>query len=235
MIHNKRILLKISGESLMGDKQFGHDNTLINQICEDIKEVYNLGYEICLVVGGGNICRGAKVADIGIERTSADYMGMLATVINAIALQSKLESKQLSTRVLSAIPIITIVEQYIRRKAIKHLEKGRIVIFASGTGNTFFTTDTAAVLRAIEMNCSCILKGSQVNGVYSDDPFKNPKAKKYQKLSYMEVINNNLSIMDTAAVVLAKDNKIPILVFNISEKQEFAKVTKKKGNFTEIN
>ena len=162
-------------------------------------------------------------------------MGMLATVINAIALQSKLESKQLSTRVLSAIPIITIVEQYIRRKAIKHLEKGRIVIFASGTGNTFFTTDTAAVLRAIEMNCSCILKGSQVNGVYSDDPFKNPKAKKYQKLSYMEVINNNLSIMDTAAVVLAKDNKIPILVFNISEKQEFAKVTKKKGNFTEIN
>lgn len=235
MNHNKRILLKISGESLMGNKQFGHDNALIDQICEDIKEVYDLGYEICLVIGGGNICRGAKVADIGIERTSADYMGMLATVINAIALQSKLENKKLSTRVLSAIPIITIVEQYIRRKAIKHLEKGRIVIFASGTGNTFFTTDTAAVLRAIEMNCSFILKGSQVDGVYSDDPLKNPKAQKYQKLTYMEVINNNLSIMDTAAVVLAKDNKIPILVFNISKKQEFAKVTKKKGDFTEIN
>jgi uridylate kinase len=234
MNKRKRILLKVSGQALMGKEQFGHDNSIIDQICEDIKEVYNLGYEICLVVGGGNICRGATVAEIGIERSAADYMGMLATLINAVALQSKLESKGLYTRVSSALPIITIVEQYIRRKAIRHLEKGRIVIFASGTGNPFFTTDTAAVLRAVEMNCEFLLKGSHVDGVYDVDPLKNPQAKKFEKITYMDVIKNNIKVMDTAAVALARDNKIPMIVFNINKKGEFAKVLQNKGSFTEI-
>ena len=234
MIKRKRILLKVSGQALMGKEQFGHDNSIIDQICEDIKEVYNLGYEICLVVGGGNICRGATVAEIGIERSAADYMGMLATLINAVALQSKLESKGLYTRVSSALPIITIVEQYIRRKAIRHLEKGRIVIFASGTGNPFFTTDTAAVLRAVEMNCEFLLKGSHVDGVYDVDPLKNPQAKKFKKITYIDVIKNNIKVMDTAAVALARDNKIPMIVFNINKKGEFARVLQKNGSFTEI-
>lgn len=218
----------------MGSEKFGHDNTIIDQICEDVKEVHDLGYEICLVVGGGNICRGATVAEVGIERATADYMGMLATVINAIALQSKLESKSLFTRVVSAIPIITIVEQYIRRKAIRHLEKGRVVIFASGTGNPFFTTDTGAVLRAIEMNCSLILKGTKVDGVYSEDPKKNSAAVKYKELSHDEVIKNNISVMDTTAITLAHDNAMPIRIFNIGKQGEFARVLQDKGDFTTI-
>ena len=234
MKKQNRILLKISGEALMGKEKFGHDNTVIDQICEDIKEVYNLGYEICLVVGGGNICRGATVTEVGIERATGDYMGMLATVINAIALQSKLESKGLYTRVASAIPIITIVEQYIRRKAIRHLEKGRIVIFASGTGNPFFTTDTGAVLRAIEMNCCTLLKGTQVDGVYSEDPKKNTKALRYNELSHTEVIKNNLSVMDKTAVTLAHDNDMPIKIFNINKRGQFAKVLQNKADFTTI-
>jgi len=234
MKKQNRILLKISGEALMGSEKFGHDNTIIDQICEDVKEVHDLGYEICLVVGGGNICRGATVAEVGIERATADYMGMLATVINAIALQSKLESKSLFTRVVSAIPIITIVEQYIRRKAIRHLEKGRIVIFASGTGNPFFTTDTGAVLRAIEMNCSLILKGTKVDGVYSEDPKKNSAAVKYKELSHDEVIKNNISVMDTTAITLAHDNAMPIRIFNIGKQGEFARVLQDKGDFTTI-
>ena len=234
MKKQNRILLKISGEALMGSEKFGHDNTIIDQICEDVKEVHDLGYEICLVVGGGNICRGATVAEVGIERATADYMGMLATVINAIALQSKLESKNLFTRVVSAIPIITIVEQYIRRKAIRHLEKGRIVIFASGTGNPFFTTDTGAVLRAIEMNCSLILKGTKVDGVYSEDPKKNSAAVKYKELSHDEVIKNNISVMDTTAITLAHDNAMPIRIFNIGKQGEFARVLQDKGDFTTI-
>jgi uridylate kinase len=234
MKKQNRILLKISGEALMGSEKFGHDNTIIDQICEDVKEVHDLGYEICLVVGGGNICRGATVAEVGIERATADYMGMLATVINAIALQSKLESKSLFTRVVSAIPIITIVEQYIRRKAIRHLEKGRVVIFASGTGNPFFTTDTGAVLRAIEMNCSLILKGTKVDGVYSEDPKKNSAAVKYKELSHDEVIKNNISVMDTTAITLAHDNAMPIRIFNIGKQGEFARVLQDKGDFTTI-
>jgi uridylate kinase len=234
MKKQNRILLKISGEALMGGEKFGHDNTIIDQICEDVKEVHDLGYEICLVVGGGNICRGATVAEVGIERATADYMGMLATVINAIALQSKLESKSLFTRVVSAIPIITIVEQYIRRKAIRHLEKGRVVIFASGTGNPFFTTDTGAVLRAIEMNCSLILKGTKVDGVYSEDPKKNSAAVKYKELSHDEVIKNNISVMDTTAITLAHDNAMPIRIFNIGKQGEFARVLQDKGDFTTI-
>ena len=234
MKKQNRILLKISGEALMGKEKFGHDNTMIDQICEDIKEVYDLGYEVCLVVGGGNICRGVTVAEVGIERATADYMGMLATVINAIALQSKLESKSLYTRVVSAIPIITIVEQYIRRKAIRHLEKGRIVIFAAGTGNPFFTTDTGGVLRAIEMNCSLILKCTQVDGVYSEDPKKNSKAVKYKELTHNEVIKNNISVMDTTAITLAHDNEMPIRIFNIGTKGEFARVLQNNGDFTTI-
>jgi uridylate kinase len=234
MKKQNRVLLKISGEALMGKEKFGHDNTIIDQICEDIKEVYDLGYEVCLVVGGGNICRGVTVAEVGIERATADYMGMLATVINAIAVQSKLESKGLYTRVVSAIPIVTIVEQYIRRKAIRHLEKGRIVIFASGTGNPFFTTDTGAVLRAIEMNCSIILKGTQVDGVYSEDPKKNNKATRYKELSHEDVIKQSISVMDTTAITLAHDNKMPIRIFNIGKSGEFAKVLQNKGNYTTI-
>ena len=234
MKKQNRILLKISGEALMGKENFGHDNQKIDKICEDIKQVYDSGYEICLVVGGGNICRGATVAEVGIERPTADYMGMLATVINAIALQSKLESKGLYTRVVSAVPIVTIVEQYIRRKVIRHLEKGRIIIFASGTGNPFFTTDTGAVLRAIEMNCSVILKGTQVDGVYSQDPKKNSKAKKYKNLSHDEVIKNNISVMDTTAITLAHDNKMPIKIFNIGKVGEFQKVIHNKGEYTTI-
>ena len=234
MKKSNRILLKISGEALMGKENFCHDNNTIDKICEDIKEVYNLGYEVCLVVGGGNICRGAAVAESGIDRATADYMGMIATVINAIALQSKLESKKLYARVASAIPIITIVEQYIRRKAIRHLEKGRIVIFASGTGNPFFTTDTGAVLRAIEMNCSVILKGTKVDGVYSEDPKKNTKAMKYTELSHNDVIKNNISVMDTTAITLAHDNKMPIRIFNIGKNGEFARVLRNKSDFTII-
>jgi len=218
----------------MGKERFGHDNLTIDQICEDIKEVHDLGYEICLVVGGGNICRGANVAESGIERATADYMGMLATVINAIALQSKLESKSLHTRVISAIPIITIVEQYIRRKAIRHLEKGRIVIFASGTGNPFFTTDTGAVLRAIEMNCSLVLKGTQVDGAYSEDPKKNNKAIKYKELTHEDVIRKNISVMDTTAITLAHDNNMPMKIFNVAKKGEFARVLQNKGCYTNI-
>ena len=234
MKKQNRLLLKISGEALMGKEKFGYDNQKVDKICEDIKQVYDLGYEICLVIGGGNICRGAQVAEIGIERATADYMGMLATVINAIALQSKLESKGLYTRVVSAVPIVTIVEQYIRRKVIRYLEKGRIIIFASGTGNPFFTTDTGAVLRAIEMNCSVILKGTQVDGVYSQDPKKNHKARKYKNLSHDEVIKNNISIMDTTAITLAHDNKMPIRIFNIGKVGEFQKVVHNEGDYTII-
>lgn len=234
MIKNKRILLKISGEALMGDEKFGHDNSIIDQICTDIKEVYDKGYEVCLVVGGGNICRGAKVAEIGIDRATGDYMGMLATVINAIALQSKLESMELSTRVLSAIPMINVSEQYIRRRAMTHIKKGRIVIFASGTGNPFFTTDTAAALRATEMNCDLILKGTQVDGVYSGDPKLEYNVSKYKTLTCKEVLNQNLKVMDNTAITLASENKIPIIIFNIHKKHEFAKVLEKKGSYTII-
>lgn len=234
MTKYKRILLKISGEALMGDEKFGHDNSIIDQICSDIKSVYDLGHEICLVVGGGNICRGAKVAEIGIDRATGDYMGMLATVINAIALQSKLESMGLHTRVLSAIPMINVSEQYIRRRAMTHIRKGRIVIFASGTGNPFFTTDTAAVLRATEMNCDLILKGTKVDGVYSADPHLTNDAKKYDSLTYRDVIDKNLKVMDTTSITLASDNKIPIMIFNIHKKNEFLTVLEGKGSYTLI-
>jgi uridylate kinase len=230
----KRILLKLSGEVLMGKQKFGLEADIINQICQDIKSLYENDYEISIVIGGGNICRGATVTEIGIERTSGDYMGMLATVINALALQGRLESMGISTRVQSAIPMTTIAEPYIRRRAIRHMEKGRIVIFSAGTGNPFFTTDTAAVLRAVETHCDMILKGTKVNGVYSADPHKNADAVKFGTLTYKDVLTNDLAVMDAAAISLAKENKLPIIVFNIYEKGALLNVVNGLGEFSKI-
>lgn len=231
----KRVLLKLSGEALMGDGEYGHDLVTIRRICEEIKDVHAMGTEICLTVGGGNIYRGISAAAEGMERASADYMGMLATVINALALQNVLEQMGVNTRVLSAIPMMTVCEPYIKRRADRHLEKGRVVIFAAGTGNPFFTTDTAAALRAVEMNCDALLKGTQVDGVYSADPKKDKKAKRYESLSYKEVINKDLRVMDTSAIALARENALPIIVFNIHTHGAFAQVLKSKGQFTKIS
>jgi uridylate kinase len=230
----KRILLKISGEALMGDQSFGHDPQIINRICADIKTVFDQGTQICLVVGGGNIFRGRSAEILGIERASADYMGMLATVINALALQSRLESLGVHTRVQSAVPMLTISEAYIRRKAIRHMEKGRLVIFAAGTGHPYFTTDAAAALRGSEMNCDAILKGTKVDGVYSADPALEPDAQFYSHLSYRDVITNDLKVMDTAAITLARDNHIPIIVFNIYTQGALTQVLNGQGKFTVI-
>jgi uridylate kinase len=230
----KRVLLKISGEALMGQQKFGHDVDTIGRICADIQKVYEMGVEICLVVGGGNIYRGVSAAAAGMERASADYMGMLATVMNALALQNSLEGKGVPTRVLSAIPMMTICEPYIRRRAVRHMEKRRVVIFAGGTGNPFFTTDTAAALRAVEMNCTAILKGTQVDGVYSADPHKDKDAIRYERLSYKDVLANDLAVMDASAIALAKDNKIPIIVFSLHNEGAFAEVIKKQGKYTII-
>lgn len=229
-----RVLLKLSGESLMGNSSSSYSHDVIERICEDVKRVYNLGYEICLVVGGGNICRGATITKFGIKKITADHMGMLATLINAIAIQSKLEEKMVCTQVLSGIPIPSIVEQYIQKRAVQYLKEMRVVIFAAGTGNPFFTTDTGAVLRAIEMDCSLILKGTQVDGVYSEDPKKNINAVKYQELSYNNIIQNNITIMDLTAITLARDNNMPIRVFNIGKEGEFLKVIQEQGSFTNI-
>ncbi len=230
----KRVLLKISGEALMGDQQFGHSPEMLDRICSEIADVYKKGTEICLVVGGGNIFRGIAGAAAGMERSSADYMGMLATVINALALQNILDKKGIDTRVMSAIPMQTVSEPYIRRRAIRHMEKKRVVIFAAGTGNPFFTTDTAAALRAAEMNCDAILKGTSVDGVYTADPKKNPKAKRYREISFTKVLANDLKVMDASAISLCRDNKIPIVVFSIRSKGEFAKVVRGEGKFTII-
>ena len=192
----RRILLKLSGEGLMGDRQYGIDPDTINRICDEIKGVYDNGVQICLVIGAGNIFRGVSSAAKGVERTSADYMGMLATVMNALAVQSALESKGVPTRVQSAIPMNTVCEPFIRRRAVRHLEKKRVVIFAGGTGNPFFTTDTAAALRAVEMNCDALLKGTQVDGVYDSDPKKNKKAKRFKELTYQEVLAQDLKVME---------------------------------------
>ena len=231
----KCVLLKVSGEALMGDKNFGHDYETLKRIAQDIKEVRDLGVEVCVVVGGGNIFRGVSAASLGMERAAADYMGMLGTVINALALQNIMEQEGIFTRVLSAIPMTSICEPYVRRKAKRHMEKGRVVIFAGGTGNPFFTTDSAAVLRAIEMNCDLLLKGTQVDGVYSDDPNKNPKAIKYDRVTYSEVLKNNLNVMDMAAIALARENNLPIKVFSIKKKGEFAKVIMSEGHYTKIH
>lgn len=229
-----RVLIKISGEALMGELPYGHCQETINRICDDIKEVVDLGVEVCLVVGGGNIYRGMSAAAKGMERASADYMGMLATVLNALALQNVLEQKDCQTRVLSAIHMMEICEPYIRRKAIRHMEQGRVVIFAAGTGNPFFTTDTAAALRAVEMGCKAMMKGTQVDGVYDSDPKKNSNAKRYDSLTYHEVLTRDLKVMDASAIALARENKIPILVCSLQENGNFARVLCGKGVFTMI-
>jgi len=230
----KRVMIKISGEALMGDKGYGQDLSVIRRICEDIKQVVSLGVEVCVVVGGGNIFRGMNAAEAGMERASADYMGMLATVMNALAIQNILEHMQCESRVQSAIHMMEICEPYIKRRADRHMERGRVVIFAAGTGNPFFTTDTAAALRAVEMNCDAMLKGTQVDGVYDSDPKKNPNAKRIEKLTYRKVLADDLRVMDASAISLARENNIPILVFSIHEKGEFAKVVCGQGHYTII-
>lgn len=220
----KRILLKLSGEALMGQEGSGISWEVVRQIAQEIKEVHDLGVEISLVVGGGNICRGAAHAEVGVSRTQGDYMGMLATVINAMALQDALEKCGVPTRVQSAIAMDQIVEPYIRRRAMRHLEKKRIVIFAAGTGNPFFTTDTAASLRAIETDCDVLMKATKVDGVYDSDPIKNNKAKRFETISFLEVLNKQLKVMDSTAISLCMDNKLPIVVFDLFKKGNIKRV-----------
>ena len=211
----KRILLKLSGESLMGSKQFGIDNQRLANYAAEIKEIHELGIEIAIVIGGGNIFRGVQAEEGGMDRTHGDYMGMLATMINSMALQSALETSGLQTRLLSAIEMKAIAEPFIRRRAVRHLEKGRIVIFGAGTGNPFFTTDSAASLRAIEINADVILKGTRVDGIYTSDPFKDSSAVKYEHITFDEVYQQNLSVMDLTAFTLCKENNLPIIVFDM--------------------
>jgi uridylate kinase len=230
----KRVLLKISGEALMGEREYGLDTGMVQAIATDVRDVIALGVEVCLVIGGGNIFRGVAGASAGMDRAQADYMGMLATVMNALAMQSALEKLDVPTRVQTAIPMSSVCEPYIRRRAMRHMEKGRVVIFAAGTGNPFFTTDTAAALRAAEMNCNCILKGTQVDGVYSADPRKVADAKRYQELSYLDVLARDLNVMDASAISLSRENKLPIIVFNIHAPGAFAAVMRGEGLFTRI-
>ncbi|MBT3790228.1 MAG: UMP kinase [Alphaproteobacteria bacterium] len=231
----RRVLLKLSGEALMGEGEYGIDLDTVERISADVKGVHEQGAEVCLVIGGGNIFRGIAGAAAGMERASADYMGMLATVINALAVQNALEQSGVPTRVMSAIPMATVCEPYLRRRAVRHLEKGRVVIFAAGTGNPFFTTDTAAALRAAEMNCDALLKGTQVDGVYTSDPKTNPDATRYDSLSYLEVLAKDLRVMDASAISLARENAIPILVFSIHNPGAFADVLKGGGLRTIIS
>lgn len=220
----KRILLKLSGEALMGDKQFGIDNQRLLQYANEIKEVWQTGVQVAIVIGGGNIFRGVQAEEGGMERTQGDYMGMLATMINSMALQSALESIGVYTRLQSAIEMKSIAEPFIKRRAVRHLEKGRVVIFGSGTGNPFFTTDTAASLRAIEMDCDVILKGTRVDGIYTADPEKNPDAVRYEKVSFAEVFEKDLKVMDMTAFTLCNENKLPIIVFDMNKKGNLSKV-----------
>jgi uridylate kinase len=231
----RRVLLKISGEALMGTGSYGLDLATVDRVAGEIKEARAIGTEVCAVIGGGNIFRGLQAAASGMERASADYMGMLATVMNALAMQNALERIGVDTRVLSAIPMTTVCEPYIRRRAMRHMEKGRVVIFAAGTGNPFFTTDTAAALRAAEMGVNALMKGTQVDGVYSADPRKNPRAERYDKLGYMDVLSRDLKVMDASAVSLARESGIPIVVFNIHEKMNFVRVLQGKGLSTVIS
>jgi uridylate kinase len=213
----KRVLLKLSGESLMGDKNFGLDPDVLSQYSLDIKSITELGVQVAIVIGGGNIYRGMNEAETGIERAHGDYMGMLATVINGMALQAGLEKVGVYTRLQSAIKMEQIAEPYIRRRAIRHVEKGRVVIFGAGTGNPYFTTDTAGVLRAIEIKAEVILKGTRVDGIYSEDPEKNPRAVKYEKISFNECISKNLRVMDMTAFTLCMENDLPIVVFDMNK------------------
>jgi uridylate kinase len=230
----RRILLKCSGEALMGQAPYGIDFDTVDRIAREVRTVVELGVEVCMVLGGGNIFRGLAGATRGMARASADYMGMLATVINALAMQHMLEAHGVATRVLSAIPMTTVCEPYIRRRAVRHLEKRRVVIFAAGTGNPFFTTDTAAALRAAEMGCHALLKGTKVDGVYSADPETVPDAHRYECLTYMDVLARDLKVMDASAIALARDNKIPILVFSLREANALAQVVQGRGRYTLI-
>ena len=230
----RRVLLKVSGEALMGAGQFGIDVNTIDRIARDVKQAAEAGSQICMVVGGGNIFRGLAGSAKGIDRATADYMGMLATVMNALAMQAGLERTGVSSRVQSAIAMNNVCEPYVRRRAIRHMEKGRVVIFAAGTGNPFFTTDTAAALRAAEMACDAMLKATQVDGVYSADPKKVPDAKRYDSLSYHEVLAQNLQVMDAAAISLSRENRIPILVFSLAEPGALAEVLQGRGRATII-
>ena len=230
-----RVLLKISGESLMGQRVYGIDTEMVASVAKEVKDVVAGGVEVCLVIGGGNIFRGVSGAAAGMERATGDYMGMLATVMNALAMQSALEQLEVPVRVMSALPISAVCEPYIRRRATRHLEKGRVVIFAAGTGNPFFTTDTAAALRASEMNCTALLKGTRVDGVYSADPEKDPTATRYDRLSYLQVLSDDLRVMDASAISLARENNIPILVFSIEDSGGFQRVLNEEGAFTIVN
>jgi uridylate kinase len=230
----KRVLLKLSGEALMGKREYGLDNDVVRAIAVDIGDVVAMGVQVCVVIGGGNLFRGVAGAAAGMERAQADYIGMLATVMNALAMQEALEQRGTPTRVQSAIPMSSVCEPYIRRRAERHMEKGRVVVFAAGTGNPFFTTDTAAALRAAEMQCDALLKGTQVDGVYSADPRKVPDAERYEQLTYLDVLANDLKVMDAAAISLARENKLPILVFNIHAPGAFAAVMRGEGRFTRI-
>ena len=230
----QRVLLKLSGEALMGSRDYGLDPEIVNRVADEIKSVIDMGVEVCVVIGGGNIFRGVSGAAQGMDRATADYMGMLATVINALAMQNALEKAGVPVRVLSAIPMSSVCEPYIRRRAMRHMEKGRVVVFAAGTGNPFFTTDSAAALRASEMQCDALLKATKVDGVYSADPAKDKNAKRYDKLSYLDVLSQDLQVMDTSAISLARQSKIPILVFSIFTHGMFADVMQGKGKFTII-
>jgi uridylate kinase len=230
----KRVLLKLSGEALMGGREYGLDTDTCAAIAHDIGDVVAMGVQVCVVIGGGNIFRGVSGASKGMDRAQADYMGMLATVMNALAMQNALERAGVPTRVQSAIPMASVCEPYIRRRAERHMEKGRVVVFAAGTGNPFFTTDTAAALRAAEMGCDALLKGTQVDGVYSADPRKVPDAARFEELTYHDVLARDLQVMDAAAISLSRENHLPIIVFNIHAAGAFAQAMRGEGRFTRI-
>ncbi len=230
-----RVMLKISGEALMGTTGFGLHPPTVERIAKEVKTVHDMGVEICMVIGGGNIFRGLQGSAQGMERTTADYMGMLATVMNALAMQSALEGEGIHTRVISAIPMDQVCEPYIRRRAVRHLEKKRVCIFAAGTGNPYFTTDTAATLRANEMRCEAIFKGTKVDGVYDKDPAKHADAVRYDKISYDEVLQKHLGVMDASAIALARDNHLPIVVFSLDEPGGFRGILAGDGTYTIVH
>jgi uridylate kinase len=230
-----RVMLKISGEALMGDQGFGLHPPTVERVAREVKTVHDLGVEICMVIGGGNVFRGLQGSAQGMERTTADYMGMLATVMNALAVQSALESIGVYTRVISAIPMDQVCEPYIRRRAVRHLEKKRVCIFAAGTGNPYFTTDTAATLRASEMACEAIFKGTKVDGVYDKDPVTNADAVRYDKISYDDVLAKHLAVMDASAIALARDNNLPIIVFSLDEPGGFKRILDGEGTYTTVS
>ena len=230
----RRVLLKISGEALMGDQGFGLHPPTVERVAQEVKSVHDMGVEICMVIGGGNIFRGLQGSAQGMERTTADYMGMLATVMNALAMQSALEGLGVFTRVISAIPMDQVCEPYIRRRAVRHLEKKRVCIFAAGTGNPYFTTDTAATLRASEMSCQAIFKGTKVDGVYDKDPVEHADAVRYDRITYDEVLQKHLKVMDASAIALARDNKLPIIVFSLDEPGGFRGILAGEGTYTKV-